>query len=448
MMRELMSYLRDAKSVIKIAMPLFWSNIALFVSITINVVFSTSMSNAAVSGVASSSYIIILFSGLAGGIRIALQREVAKNKNTGQYLDIKKVANFMLSYILTGTLLGLALFYAIPFLAYGVASDPEVVTYLIEYSKLIAISTIVYTSIGSFNSYYNGLGKTWFSSRSTLAVNILDFCLTFVFFKWQLSPLYGKVSALSAGTLAAYVFVAAYILFAHRKQIRRHATYLCAPKHYLADVLRISVKNMSIGLESVLYFVGWGLTYKLVSRLGTSETAVLAVIANLFLLPVYFSQSVGSALLTSIAGISDFRVAKRKTYGAIIVTLIFAILSACTLYLLGNQLAQLYFTHPSNSSKLFLDSLLLICIFIVSFVAAEVLKGALYSVNKHNMVNLYVFLCQWVLFLGGGYILISFTSAGFASILSLLISYRLLLILFYSLSFSGSFQMKGMYATN
>jgi MATE family multidrug resistance protein len=311
------------------------------------------------------------------------------------------------------TVLGVVLFAMVMFakpLMYTMKQPPEVVDLAMPYLNLVAASLVPLIIFQGFKQFSDGLSMTRFPMYATIAANIVNVILNYIFIFGKFgAPELGVVGA-AIGTLASRVIMVAYLWYLLSKHPKSRA-FLMNLKIFVLSRLMLR-KLINLGLPSAMqmfFEVGvFTAAIWLSGILGKNPQAANQIALNLSSMTFMVAMGLNVVAMIRVGnqrGLQNFKELRRIAFSIFLLTTILAVLFAVVFMVFNTALPKLYldlddaanFVDNFEVIKIASNLMIIAAVFQISDAIQVVALGALRGMQDVKIPMFMTFIAYWVI---------------------------------------------------
>jgi len=311
------------------------------------------------------------------------------------------------------TVLGVVLFAMVMFakpLMYAMKQPPEVVDLAMPYLNLVAASLVPLIIFQGFKQFSDGLSMTRFPMYATIAANIVNVILNYIFIFGKFgAPELGVVGA-AIGTLASRVIMVAYLWYLLSKHPKSRA-FLMNLKIFVLSRLMLR-KLINLGLPSAMqmfFEVGvFTAAIWLSGILGKNPQAANQIALNLSSMTFMVAMGLNVVAMIRVGnqrGLQNFKELRRIAFSIFLLTTILALLFAVVFMVFNTALPKLYldlddaanFADNIEVIEIASNLMIIAAVFQISDAIQVVALGALRGMQDVKIPMFMTFIAYWVI---------------------------------------------------
>ncbi len=330
------------------------------------------------------------------------------------------------------TILGIGLFAMVMFakpLMYVMKQPPEVVEFAMPYLNLVAASLVPLIIFQAFKQFSDGLSMTRFPMYATIAGNIVNVILNYIFIFGKFgAPELGVVGA-AIGTLASRVIMVAYLWYLlsrnHKsKEFVLHIKIFNLSKRMLRKLIDLGFPSaMQMFFEVAVFTTAIWLS----GILGKNPQAANQIALNLSSMTFMVAMGLNVVAMIRVAnqkGLQNFIELRRIAFSIFFLTSILALLFAAIFMIFNRTLPELYldmddatnFTDNFEVVAIASKLMFIAAIFQISDAIQVVALGALRGMQDVKIPMFITFIAYWVVGFPISFYLSMYTSYGSSGI--------------------------------
>lgn len=393
------------KVILDLALPLMLGLSSSLIMAVINLSFVGSLGAAAVAavGLAGFTYAILcaLLNGVTPAVQAVVSRRIGERSTEPKCLPLN--AGVAISLV-TGIVVTGVSYWLVEWYFSWLSPDPEVAKAGVPYLRALILGMTFSGIASAFQGFWAGLGKTRAYMFNIIFVNVLNvfLCYTFVFGHFGFPPMgtlgAGLATMVAVMTSALCYFLLTFVNYRHEGLLTARPT-----KALVVRMLRISIPAV---MEAGFFAIGYLVFYWIVGRMGTPDLAAVNVLTRVSFLTNLIAMALGTTAVTLVSrtmGEGNPDGAERWGWdvakvGVISITVfclpLIVFPDYCLSFFLHDPAIRAIANVPMQLTGLFLGLASLIYIFAATLI----------SVGEGKRVLLVSFLCQWLIFLPGVWI--------------------------------------------
>lgn len=394
----LQHYTREFGKNLNIAYPIMAGQIAhLLVAFADNVMVGK-LGDAHLAAVSLGNTLIFIALSIGIGFSFAITPLVAQADAQGDDQKVKKIFhNGVLVSTANGFLLCVLLFLSEPILYYLDQPD-EVIVLAIPYMRIVALSMIPLMIFQAIKQFSDGLTRTVFAMRATIAANLVNVTLNYLLIYGKLGFPRLEVEGAAYGTLVARILMVPILILLLSRKVEMKK-YFDSLEAFSSQLFK---KLINIGFPTALqmFFEVSLFTAAIILSgvIGTKSQAANQIALNLSAMT--FMVGVGLSVTATIRvgnqlGNNNISELKRIARSIFLLTFLFDVLFALAFYLLKDHLPLIYI-NDYEVVKIASGLLIIAALFQISDGLQVVFLGALRGLQDVWLPSLICFVSYWI----------------------------------------------------
>jgi MATE family multidrug resistance protein len=311
------------------------------------------------------------------------------------------------------TVLGMVLFAMVMFakpLMYAMKQPPEVVDLAMPYLNLVAVSLVPLIIFQAFKQFSDGLSMTRFPMYATIAANIVNVILNYIFIFGKFgAPELGVVGA-AIGTLASRVIMVVYLWYMLSKHPKSRAFLMNLKVFVLSRLMLRKLINLGLPSAMQMFFeVGvFTAAIWLSGILGKNPQAANQIALNLSSMTFMVAMGLNVVAMIRVGnqrGLQNFKELRRIAFSIFLLTSILAVLFAIVFMIFNTALPKLYldlndaanFADNLEVIKIASNLMIIAAVFQISDAIQVVALGALRGMQDVKIPMFITFIAYWVI---------------------------------------------------
>ncbi|MDL1913160.1 MAG: MATE family efflux transporter [Bergeyella sp.] len=402
------------KKTLTLAFPVMLTQLGqVSVQIFDNIIVGQLLGADALASVSLANAIFISFFVLALGMSLAIPPLVSEAHAQKNHQEINRIfSHGGVINLGVGFLLMMMMLIGLPLLNY--TGQPEhVLPDTISYLRIMGISIIPFMLFQTLREFSEGLSYTLGVTKATIAGNILNIALNYIFIKgmFGIAPMGVDGAALATLISRIFMFVLLYFILKKHRVTRRYILdFSIKAKMFSGDLFG---KMIKLGIPTALQiffetsaFAAASFICGLISSQDIAAHQIALSVAS-----STFNISIGIGVASTVMvgnrlGKQDF--IGLRNVGINNLKIIFLFMFFCgTVFIIGKNVIPLLFARPENTAVISLASRILIiaALFQLSDGIQVVAMGILRGMQDVKIPSFITFVIYWVFVLPLGYYL-------------------------------------------
>lgn len=333
--------------------------------------------------------------------------------------DIRKAArlfkNGTFINVVIGVLIVASLFAIRPFMD-QLDQDPAVVEAAIPYFTVVALSFFPLQIFFNYKQFTEGLSDTKAAMRLSLASNVLNIFLNwvFIFGKLGFEPM-GIVGAGYATLISRIVMMFLLIIWVHKKEkYKPYMRLFPETKWKWKDMWSVLVIGIPSGLQYIFEVGAFASASIIIGTIGALDQAAHQIAISLASISYMAASGFGAAATVRVGnqlGRRDLPTLKIASTTLFEMTVIFMGLTG-VFFLVGRTALPALFTDDIHVITIAAELLVITTFFQISDGVQVMALGALRGMGDTIIPTIVTFISYWILAIPLGYVLGKFTDLG------------------------------------